>query len=190
MFLRSFLSFWLATILIALISMGMVAMTHPPNRMPTLHLPLPALQACVANILQAPSASPSAQAAAQCGVVYILGPSKSEPLSSQASADVRSLAAGVTATSPLSLRPLPGRIMVAFDAPVNDAHFVAVALLPNKGDGPPPFLWWQGVVAAVVSALTCLALTRHFVGPIRKLQLSTESFGRGNLESRPDPRLV
>jgi two-component system sensor histidine kinase CpxA len=80
--------------------------------------------------------------------------------------------------------------MVAFDAPVNDAHFIAVALLPNKGDGPPPFLWWQGVVAAVVSALTCLALTRHFVGPIRKLQLSTESFGRGNLESRPDPLLL
>jgi two-component system sensor histidine kinase CpxA len=80
--------------------------------------------------------------------------------------------------------------MVAFDAPINNTHLVAVAILPVEDDGPPPFLWWQFVVATVVSAITCLVLTRHFVGPIRKLQLSTESFGRGNLESQPDALLL
>ncbi|MEA2538946.1 MAG: two-component system, OmpR family, sensor histidine kinase CpxA, partial [Acidobacteriaceae bacterium] len=56
--------------------------------------------------------------------------------------------------------------------------------------GPPPLLWWQFAVAAVVSAVTCLVLTRYFVDPIRRLQRSTESFGHGNLGSRPDPSLL
>jgi two-component system sensor histidine kinase CpxA len=46
------------------------------------------------------------------------------------------------------------------------------------------------VMATVVSALTCLVLTRHFAGPIRRLQHSTESFGRGDLDSRPDALLL
>jgi two-component system sensor histidine kinase CpxA len=80
--------------------------------------------------------------------------------------------------------------MLAFDAPINNAHFVAVAILPGTAIGPPPLLWWQFIVAAVVSAVTCLLLTRYFVDPIRKLQRSTESFGRGNLASRPDASLL
>jgi len=190
MFLRSFFSFWLATILIALISMGMVAMTHPRSRIQSLALPLPELRACVAESLQAPSAGKSTQLAAQCRVVSILDESKTERLASRASADVRSLAARVSPSVPLNLRPVPHGVMVAFDAPINNTHLVAVAILPVEDDGPPPFLWWQFVVATVVSAITCLVLTRHFVGPIRKLQLSTESFGRGNLESQPDALLL
>jgi two-component system, OmpR family, sensor histidine kinase CpxA len=42
----------------------------------------------------------------------------------------------------------------------------------------------------VVSAVTCLLLARCFVDPIRKLQRSTESFGRGDLGSRPDASLL
>jgi two-component system sensor histidine kinase CpxA len=80
--------------------------------------------------------------------------------------------------------------MVAFDTPINNAHFVAVAILRGRGNGPPPILWWQFAVAAVVSAVTCLLLTRYFIDPIRKLQRSTESFGRGNLDSRPDASLL
>jgi len=80
--------------------------------------------------------------------------------------------------------------MVAFDAPVSNAHFIAVAILPGKANGPPPLLWWQFAVAAVVSAVTCLVLTRYFVDPIRRLQRSTESFGQGNLGSRPDTSLL
>jgi two-component system sensor histidine kinase CpxA len=80
--------------------------------------------------------------------------------------------------------------MVAFDTPINDAHFVAVAILRGRPNGPPPILWWQFAVAAVVSAVTCLLLTRYFIDPIRKLQRSTESFGRGNLGSRPDASLL
>ena len=80
--------------------------------------------------------------------------------------------------------------MVAFDVPINDAHFVAVAILPGRANGPPPLLWWQFAVAAVVSAVTCLLLTRHFVDPIRRLQRSAEAFGQGNLDARPDPLLL
>jgi two-component system sensor histidine kinase CpxA len=80
--------------------------------------------------------------------------------------------------------------MVAFDAPINHAHFVAVAIIPGRANGPPPLLWWQFAVAAVVSAATCLVLIRHFVDPIRKLQRSTELFGQGNLGSRPDASLL
>ena len=190
MFLRSFFSFWLATILIALISMGMVAITHPRNRIQSLSLPLPELRACVADSLQAADPVKSTQLAAQCRVVSILDESRTERLTSRASADARSLAALVSPEVPLNLRPVSHGVMVAFDAPVNHAHLVAVAILPAGDDGPPPFLWWQFVVATVVSAITCLVLTRHFVGPIRKLQLSTESFGHGNLESRPDASLL
>lgn len=165
-------------------------MTHPRNRMSSLSLPLPELRACVADSLQAPNQVKSTQLAAQCRVVSIVDESNTERLTSRASAEVRSLAAAVSPRVPLNLRPIPHGVMVAFDIPVNNAHLVAVALLPVKDAGPPPFLWWQFVVATVVSAVTCLVLTRHFVGPIRKLQLSTESFGHGNLESRPDAVLL
>jgi two-component system sensor histidine kinase CpxA len=80
--------------------------------------------------------------------------------------------------------------MVAFDTPVDNAHFIAVAVLPTRAIPPPPFFWWQFVVAMAVSALSCLLLTRHFVGPVRKLQHCTEAFGRGDLDARPDPVLL
>jgi two-component system sensor histidine kinase CpxA len=80
--------------------------------------------------------------------------------------------------------------MVAFDTTINNAHFVGVAILRGRPNGPPPILWWQFGVAAVVSAVTCLLLTRYFIDPIRRLQRSTESFGQGNLSSRPDVSLL
>jgi two-component system sensor histidine kinase CpxA len=123
--------------------------------------------------------------------VYILDPSRTELLAAAGSSAARSLAAEVTPSNPLALIAFRNEVgMVAFDAPINDAHFVAVAMLPGRANGPPPLLWWQFGVAAVVSAITCLLLTRYFVDPIRKLQRSTESFGRGNLASRPDASLL
>ena len=189
-FLRSFLTFWVATVLIISISFGLVLMTHHLNRLPLVSLPLPDLQACLETTMQARNAGRFTQAADQCRLVYILDPSKTELLSSGASGAVRSLAAGVTPKTPLRLQPFRNEIMVAFDAPINKAHFVAVAILPSRTNGPPPLLWWQFAVAAVVSAVTCLVLTRHFINPIRKLQRSTESFGQGNLGSRPDASLL
>jgi two-component system, OmpR family, sensor histidine kinase CpxA len=189
-FQRTFLSFWIATVLIALISMGMVAMTHPENRMKPVSVPLPDLRACAVKTLQAADATRSAQQAAQCGIILILDSAHHERLASGASEVAHSLAGSTTAEMPFSIRPLHDRMMVAFDIPVDNQHFVAVAILATKMGGPPPFLWWQFIVAVVVSAVTCLALTRHFVAPIRKLQWSTESFGRGELQARPDASLL
>jgi two-component system, OmpR family, sensor histidine kinase CpxA len=190
-FLRSFLTFWIATVAIISTSLGLVLLTHRLNRVPPVTVPLPDLQACLQTTIQARSAGRLAQAAGQCGLVYILDPSRTELLASSGSPAARSLAAEVTPSKPIALLAFRNEvIMLAFDAPINNAHFVAVAILPGTGIGPPPLLWWQFIVAAVVSAVTCLLLTRYFVDPIRKLQRSTESFGRGNLASRPDASLL
>ncbi len=189
-FLRSFLTFWIATVLIISISFGVVLMTHHFNRVPPVSVPLPELQACLQTTIQARSTGRFRQTAKQCRLVYILDPSGTELLSSDDSLAPRSLAAEVTPSGPLRLEAFRNEVMVAFDAPVNNAHFVAVAILRGKANGPPPILWWQFAVAAVVSAVTCLLLTRYFIDPIRKLQRSTESFGRGDLGSRPDASLL
>lgn len=165
-------------------------MTHHFNRVPPVSVPLPELQACLQTTIQARSTGRFRQTAKQCRLVYILDPSGTELLSSDDSLAPRSLAAEVTPSGPLRLEAFRNEVMVAFDAPVNNAHFVAVAILRGKANGPPPILWWQFAVAAVVSAVTCLLLTRYFIDPIRKLQRSTESFGRGDLGSRPDASLL
>jgi two-component system, OmpR family, sensor histidine kinase CpxA len=189
-FLRSFLTFWIATVLIISISFGLVLMTHHLNRVPPVSVPLPELQACLETTIQTRNAGRFTQAAKQCRLVYILDPSRSELLSSDDSLAARSLAAEVTPRSPLRLEAFRNEVMVGFDTPINNEHFVAVAILRGRANGPPPILWWQFAVAAVVSAVTCLLLTRYFINPIRKLQRSTESFGRGNLGSRPDASLL
>jgi two-component system sensor histidine kinase CpxA len=189
-FIRSFLTFWIATVVIISLSFGLVLMTHHLNRVPPVSVPLPDLQACLQMTVEARSAGRFTQKAGQCRLVYILDPSKNELLASGASPAVRSLAAEVTPKNPLTLETFRREVMVAFDAPVNNEHFVAVAILPGRANGPPPLLWWQFAVAAVVSAVTCLLLTRHFIDPIHKLQRSTESFGRGDLGSRPDASLL
>jgi two-component system, OmpR family, sensor histidine kinase CpxA len=192
-FLRSFLTFWFATVVIISISFGLVLMTHHFNfnRAAPVSVPLPDLQACLQTTIQARSAGRFTQVANQCGLVYILDPSRSELLASTGSPVARSLAAEVTPSNPLALLVFRNEVtMVAFDAPINNAHFVAVATLRGKANGPPPLLWWQFAVAAVVSAVTCFLLTGYFIDPIRRLQRSTESFGRGNLDSRPDASLL
>ena len=189
-FLRSFLTFWIATVLIISISFGLVLMTHHFNRVPPVSVPLPELQACLEKTIQARNAGRFTQAAKQCRLVYILDPSRTELLSSDDSLAAHSLAAEVTPRTPLRLEAFRNEVMVAFDTPINNAHFVAVAILRGRANGPPPILWWQFAVAAVVSAVTCLLLTRYFIDPIRKLQRSTESFGQGNLSSRPDVSLL
>jgi two-component system, OmpR family, sensor histidine kinase CpxA len=189
-FLRSFLTFWIATVLIISISFGLVLMTHHLNRVPPVSVPLPDLRACLQTTIQARGTPRFTQTAKQCRLVYILDPSRTELLSSDDSLAARSLSAEVTPRNPLRLEAFRNEIMVAFDTPINDAHFVAVAILRGKANGPPPILWWQFAVAAVVSAVTCLLLTRYFIDPIRKLQRSTESFGQGNLSSRPDVSLL
>ena len=189
-FLRSFLTFWIATVLIISISFGLVLMTHHLNRVPPVAVPLPELQACLEKTIQARNAGRFTQAAKQCRLVYILDPSRTELLSSDDSLAAHSLAAEVTPRTPLRLEAFRNEVMVAFDTPINNAHFVAVAILRGRANGPPPILWWQFAVAAVVSAVTCLVLTRYFIDPIRKLQRSTESFGQGNLSSRPDVSLL
>jgi two-component system sensor histidine kinase CpxA len=140
--------------------------------------------------LQSATAGTVTQAAGKCGVVFISDPSKAEPLTTGASAEVRSLAAAVNPRTPINIRVLPNEMMIAFDAPAGITHYVAVAMLPRKGIGPPPLLWWQGLIAVLVSAFACFVLTRHFVAPIRTLQLSTESFGHGKLDSRPAASLL
>jgi two-component system, OmpR family, sensor histidine kinase CpxA len=190
-FVRSFFTFWIATVAIISISFGLVLVTHHLNRLPPISVPLPDLQACLQTAIQARSAGRLPQAAHQCGLVYILDPSGTELLASPGTPAARSLAAEVTPSNPIALIAFRNEVgMVAFDAPINNAVFVAVAMLPGKANGPPPLLWWQFGVAAVVSAITCLLLTRYFVDPIRKLQRSTEFFGRGNLASRPDASLL
>ena len=189
-FLRSFLTFWIATVLIISISFGLVLMTHHFNRVPPVSVPLPELQACLEKTIQARNGGRFTQAAKECGLVYIQDPTRTELLSSDDSLAAHSLAAEVTPRTPLRLEGFRNEVMVAFDTPINDAHFVAVAILRGKSNGPPPILWWQFAVAAVVSAVTCLLLTRYFIDPIRKLQRSTESFGQGNLSSRPDISLL
>jgi two-component system sensor histidine kinase CpxA len=189
-FLRSFLTFWIATVVIISLSFGLVLMTHHLNRVPPVSMLLPGLQACLQITIQARDAGRFTQEADQCRLVYILDPSKNELLASGASPAARFLATEVTPKNPLAFETFRNEVMVAFDAPVNNEHFVAVAILPGRANGPPPLLWWQFAVAAVVSAVTCLLLTRHFIDPIHKLQRSTESFGRGDLASRPDASLL
>lgn len=194
-FLRSFLSFWIATILIALISVGMVVMTHSRRRMPSITLPLPELRACAETSLQELSKGTSTQAsvrsaANRCGVLHILDPSKVDLFAADIPEEVRSLSLEVSPAFPLSFRPYLNKTMVAFDVPCNGVHFVAVSIVPGRLNGLPPFLWWQFLVAATVSTLTSLIFARYLVDPIRKLRLCTELFGRGDLSSRPDALLL
>ena len=190
-FVRSFLTFWLATVAIISISFGLILMTHRLNGGPPVPIPLPQLQTCLQDAIQAQSAGRLIQAANQCGLVYILDPSGTELLASAGSSAARPLAARVTPENPIALRAFRNEVsMVAFTTPIDNEHFVGVAVLPGRATGAPPFLWWQFGVAAVVSAITCFLLTRYFIEPIRKLQRSTESFGRGDLDARPDPSLL
>jgi len=75
--------------------------------------------------------------------------------------------------------------------PVSNAHFIAVAILPGKANGPPPLLWWQFAVAAVVSAVTCLVLTTLLCRSHPEIAaLLRNHLARENLGSRPDPSLL
>jgi hypothetical protein len=118
-FLRSFLTFWIATVIIISISFSLVLITHHLNRMPLISLPLPELQACLETTIQARNDGGFMRAADQCRLVYILNPSRTELLASGASIAVRSLAAGVTPRTPLRLQPFRNEIMVAFGTPIN-----------------------------------------------------------------------
>jgi signal transduction histidine kinase len=188
-FLKIFLSSWIATIVVASILVGLIGI--PDHRMTPVTLALPKLQACVVKTLQATlTSTPSVQAAAPCGLVYLLDSSGTARLGAGVSADLRSLAAGVNPESPVRLRPFRDTMMVAFDTPVDHAHFVAVAMLSDKHGAPNPVLPWPFLIAVAISTLTSLALTRHLVGPIRSLQLSTDSFGRGNPGARPASSLL
>jgi signal transduction histidine kinase len=188
-FLKIFLSSWIATIVIASILVGLIGI--PDRRMTPVSLALPKLQACVVKTLQTTlTSTPSVQAAAPCGLVYLLDPSGTARLGAGVSADLRSLAAGVNPESPVRLRPFRDTMFVAFDTPVDHAHFVAVAMLPDKHGGPPPVLPWLFLVAVTISTVTSLGLAGHLVGPIRSLQLSTDSFGRGNPDARPASSLL
>ena len=189
-FLRTFLSFWMTTVVIAVICMGVVSLTHRQMAMQPLSLQLPHLRACVANTIHSPSAGEAEEIASQCGLVYILAPTGEERFGTEASAEVSALARQITAETPISLRPTPQRVLVAFDTPMANRHVVAVAVLALPQPALPLVLWGQLVVALLVSAMSCLALTRHLVDPIRQLQDCTESFGRGELDSRPDARLL
>jgi len=129
-FLKIFLSSWIATIVIASILVGLIGI--PDRRMTPVSLALPKLQACVVKTLQATlTSTPSVQAAAPCGLVYLLDPSGTARLGAGVSADLRSLATGVNPESPVRLRPFRDTMFVAFDTPVDHAHFVAVAMLPD-----------------------------------------------------------
>ena len=64
-FLRSFLTFWIATVAIISISFGLVLLTHHLNRLPPISVPLPDLQACLQKAIQAQSAGRLTQAAHQ-----------------------------------------------------------------------------------------------------------------------------
>jgi hypothetical protein len=119
-FLRSFLTFWIATVLIISISFGLVLMTHHLNRVPPVSVPLPDLQACLQTTIQARSTRRFAQAAKECRLVYILDPSRTELLSSDDSLAARSLAAEVTPGSPLRLEAFRNEVMVAFDTTINN----------------------------------------------------------------------
>jgi len=188
-FLKIFLSSWIATIVVASILVGLIGI--PDHRMTPVTLALPKLQACVVKTLQATlTSTPSVQAAAPCGLVYLLDSSGTARLGAGVSADLRSLATGVNPESPVRLRPFRDTMMVAFDTPVDHAHFVAVAMLSDKHGAPNPVLPWPFLIAVAISTLTSLALTRHLVGPIRSLQLSTDSFGRGNPGARPASSLL
>jgi len=106
-FLRTFLSFWITTVMIALIGMGMVWITHPPMPIQPLSLHLPQLSACVASALRAPVFGETKQIAGQCGVIYIQDSTGRARLGAQADAEVHALAGRVTAETPLGLRPMP-----------------------------------------------------------------------------------
>ena len=194
-FLRNFLTFWIATVIIIVITGMVISRSRNRIKGPQQPLLLPELRACVqADIrdLERGSLEHAAKTpgATQCGIIFIEDKSRPGRFGDAASEDIRSLVNGVTPQAPVNLQLIPGKTLVAFDVLGNNAELVAVAVLPVEPVGPPPFLWWQLVVAVIVSTFSCLALTRHFVNPIRKLQRVTDSFGRGNLDERPDASLL
>ncbi len=194
-FLRSFLSFWVATVLITLISMFVVQASNDRGPWADMSLPLPALRACAERTLQRLDSlrtthALTGDADAKCGLSYILRTSGTDVFGATVPKDIASLASEVTPQLPISLQPDPRKAMVAFDVPYEDSHLVAIAIIAAKRRGMPPFLGWQFLAAVLVSALTCLVLTRSLVDPIRRLQCCTEAFGRGDLAARPDEKLL
>jgi two-component system, OmpR family, sensor histidine kinase CpxA len=195
MFLRNFLSFWAATVVIAAITVALVSRAYPSPGTQTRPFPLAQLRACAEDRIREMERSGPAPASKKmannpCGIVYMVDRSNPARFAVPAPADVRALVKGVTDQVPVSLRFDLRQVMAAFAVSVNDADVVAVAILPGQEHVPPPVLRWHLLVAAVVSTFTCFALTRHFVNPIRKLQSTTDSFGRGNLDVRPDGSLL
>jgi two-component system, OmpR family, sensor histidine kinase CpxA len=195
MFLRNFLSFWTATVLISVITVALMSKAYPSPGAQTRPLALSQLRACAeARIrgLERSGPPPALKEIADgpCEIVYVVEKSNPARFPVALPADIRSLVNGVTDRVPVNLRFDLRQVMAAFAVSVNDADVVAVAILPGQEHGPPPILRWHLLVAAVVSTFTCLALTRHFVNPIRKLQSTTDSFGRGNLDARPDASLL
>jgi two-component system, OmpR family, sensor histidine kinase CpxA len=195
MFLRNFLSFWAATVLITMITVGLMSRAYPSPGAQTRPFVLAQLRACAEDRIRelersGPAPALKKMADGPCRIVYIVDRSNSARFAVPAPADVRALVKGVTDQVPVNLRFDLRQVMAAFAVSANNADVVAVAILPGQEHGPPPVLRWHLLVAAVVSTFTCLALTRHFVNPIRKLQSTTDSFGRGNLDVRPDDSLL
>ncbi len=195
MFLRNFLSFWAATVLITVITVAFMSKSYPSPGAQTRVLALPQLRACAEARIRTLERNGTAPALKEipdgaCNIIYVVDKSNPVRFAVAPPANIRSLINGVTDRVPVNLRFDLRQVEAAFAVSGNDPQLVAVAILPGEEHGPPPFLRWHLLVAAVVSAFTCFALTRYFVNPIRKLQFTTDSFGRGNLDARPDASLL
>lgn len=199
-FVKSFLSYWMTTALIVAITVAMILMTRSENRwenrFPTASIPLATLRACAETSLHSLSTrSTNLQAtratAAKCGVLYIQDGARTNLLSAKISGAAQSLAEQVSTGSQLSVRFIPPlTTIIAFDVPYKGNHYVAISVASGSVYGFPPFFIWQLLIAATVSAIAGLVLTRFLVNPIRQLQSSSEAFGRGDMSALPNDSLL
>ena len=137
MFLRNFLSFWAATVLITVITVALMCKSYPSPGAQTRPLALSQLRACAeARIRELERSGPAPAlkgiADRRCEIVYVVDKSNPARFAVAPPADIRSLVNGVTDQVPVSLRFDLRQVMAAFAVSVNDANVVAVAMLPGQ----------------------------------------------------------
>lgn len=188
-FLRSLLSFWLATALTA--GFATVIVMSVANRNDRTHLPkLQELEGCGEALIDslANSASPKApslEANLRCSIHFLYAPDGHRIWGDTPAPNISHL---VRVQSQRPSVPVvdtaPGITIIVFTVPARGSNYQAVSVIPRAAGPFPSFFWLHLACALLISAVVFWFLARQFARPIRSLQLVAESVANGNLNAR------
>jgi two-component system, OmpR family, sensor histidine kinase CpxA len=194
-FVRSLLSFWLATALTA--GFATVFVISVANRDDHTHQPkLQQLETCGEALIDSLANGdsprvPSLETNLRCSIHFLYAPDGRRIWGETPAPNIAHL---VRMQSQRPSVPLvdtaPNMTAIVFTVPTKNGNYQAVSVMPRSAGPFPSFLWLHLAGALLISAVVFWFLARQFARPIRSLQLVAEAVANGNLNARSSWQLL